>query len=328
MTELIIHIALLIAFVIAGLAVPQSAAAGVLIAGMAAQFAAWAAFALIRRRNVKQLIECTMRVQDDRALPEMHTFREGGTAILQSELYKLVTRLSEQTDAAQREREFLVQTLSDISHQIKTPMTAITVLLDLLSAPDLSEEKRAEFIEKISRQTSKTTSLVQALLNMSKLDANVIRLKRQEVILSDMLDKIRDTFSILAEVREVELDISCPERLTVCCDEVWTTEALSNIVKNALEHTPGGGRVSVAVSQNNFFTDIVISDTGEGISPEDKDKIFTRFYKGENSSPDSVGIGLAMAKQIISLENGTISVSSTPGEGTAFTVRLYSDIVA
>ena len=149
-----------------------------LIAGMIIQFAVWAVFEFIRRRNVRQLIECTMRVQDERSLPEMRTFREGSTAILQSELYKLVTRLCEQTDAAQREREFLVQTLSDISHQIKTQMTAITVLLDLLSAPDLSEEKRDAFIKKISRQTSKTTSLVQALLNMSKLDANVIQLKK------------------------------------------------------------------------------------------------------------------------------------------------------
>ena len=143
-----------------------------------------------------------------------------------------------------------------------------------------------------------------------------------------MLEKIRDTFSILAEVRGVELSISCPEEITVCCDESWTTQVLSNIVKNALEHTPAAGTVSLEVSQNNLYTDIVISDTGEGISPEDKDRIFTRFYKGKNSSPESVGIGLAMAKQIICLENGTINVESAPCEGTKFTVRIYSDIVA
>lgn len=138
-----------------------------------------------------------------------------------------------------------------------------------------------------------------------------------------MLNGIMETFEIIAEVKDVELILDCPDEVGIICDAQWTTEAISNIVKNCIEHTPSEGRIKIKVEQNNLATEIIITDTGEGIEKEHLPYIFKRFYKAPGSSGNSVGIGLSMSKQIIMRQNGNITVESKVGEGSVFCIKLY-----
>jgi len=276
-----------------------------------------------RARKIDELIEYLMKVQDNMELPAFDSMNEGRLGILQSEIYKLVVQLQEQYSDEQKQKKYMVDMLSDISHQIKTPMTAITLMTELLSAPELTDEKRMDYVEKIQKQTNRITWLVRNLLTLSQLEADMLDLKKEELNVKEMLNTIMDTFEIMAEVKGVDLRLECPEEIYHGCDKQWTREAISNIVKNCIEHTPEGGSVQISVLQHNLATEIIIQDTGEGIPKEHLPNIFKRFYKAPGSSNSSVGIGLSMSKQIIMRQNGTISVESEVGVGTKFRIKLY-----
>ena len=276
-----------------------------------------------RERKIDDLILYLMKVQDNMELPTFDSMNEGRLGILQSEIYKLVVQLKEQYSDERKQKKYMVDMLSDISHQIKTPMTAITLMTELLSAPELSDEKRMDYVEKINQQTNRITWLVRNLLTLSQLEADMLELKKEEQDLKEMFNSIMDTFEIMAEVKGVELCMDCPEGIIFCCDKQWTREAVSNIVKNCIEHTNEGGSVRVSAMQNNIATEIVIQDTGEGIPKEHLPNIFKRFYKASGSSNSSVGIGLSMSKQIIMRQNGTINVESEVGVGSRFVIKMY-----
>ena len=286
----------------------------------------WAGFIICQRRKerkIEELIRYLMMVQDRMELPAFNSMSEGNLGILQSEIYKLVVQLQEQYSGEQKQKAYMVDMLSDISHQIKTPMTAISLMTDLLAAPELLDEKRLDYVEKINQQTNRITWLVRNLLTLSQLEADMLELKREEISIKEMLDTIMDTFEIMAEVKGVEIAMECPRELVVGCDKQWTREAISNIVKNCIEHTKEGGSVRISVQQNNLATEIEIRDTGEGIPKEHLPNIFKRFYKAPGASNNSVGIGLSMSKQIIMRQNGTITVESEVGVGSKFLIKLY-----
>ena len=200
-------------------------------------------------------------------------------------------------------------------------------MTDLLKSPNLDEEKRVEFTDKIDSQVSRITWLIRNLLTLSQLDANMLKLKKQDVPVRELIQKACQPFEILAELKEVELSVSADGNIRLICDAHWTAEAISNIVNNCIEHTQPGGKVWVFANQNNLATNIVIRDNGEGIAREHLPYIFDRFYKAGNQSNDSVGIGLAMSRQMIMLQNGTISVSSEEEAGTEFHIKMYSEVV-
>ncbi len=276
-----------------------------------------------REKDTAELISYLMRVQDRLELPEMSGFREGQFGILQSEIYKLVALLKEQYSNEKKQKKYMADMLSDISHQIKTPMTAITIMNDLLKTPELSERQRLAYVEKIDSQTERIRWLVKNLLTMSRLEADMLELKSEEMGIEELLVDVLNPLYVLADAKQVELSVDIPEGIRLFCDRKWTAEALSNIVKNCIEHTDSGGEVSVTVVQTNFSTDITVRDTGEGIAKEHLPYIFDRFYRAPGASSDSVGIGLSMSKQLIMRQNGMIEVKSELGVGTEFLVRLY-----
>lgn len=285
---------------------------------------AW--FRYRRERYLEEMTMNLMHLQDGIGLPGLKRCREGQLAILESELYKLVSLISRESSNANKEKEYLAGMLSDISHQIKTPLSSITIMAELLRSGEMDEEKREEFIDKIDSQVRRITWLIRNLLTLSQLDADMLKLKREEVSVRGLLNDACQPFEIMAEMKEVELILPEPGDMKVWCDGHWTREAVSNIIKNCLEHTPSGGRVRILAAQNNFSTTITVEDNGEGIPREQLPHIFERFYKGTGASKDSVGIGLAMSKQIILRQNGNISVRSEPGKGTCFHIKLYSDV--
>ena len=239
-----------------------------------------------RERKLKELTLYLLKLQDGAELPPFESFEEGQLGVLQSEIYKMVNLLDEETKKSKRQNHYLADMLSDISHQIKTPLAGITLMTDLLKDPELPEEKREEFVEKIDRQTEKITWLVRNLLTLAQLEADMLKLKKEIVSARELVETAIGPLNILAELKGVELKTSLPEGTALTCDKAWTAEALSNVIKNCIEHVSAeaGKHVWISVTENNFAVTFTIQDDGPGIPAEELPHIFERFYKGKNSS--------------------------------------------
>ena len=298
----------------------------VLAAVFGIAFFATLAVTLIRARRRKNLIreltDYITKVQDFDTLPDMGKISEGEFGILQSEIYKVVTILREEYSSERGQKKYMSDMMSDISHQFKTPLTAISIVTELLMAPEVSAEQRLDYASKIESQTDRMTWLIRNLLTLSQLEAGVLEMKNEEIDLKKLMDEIAVSLEVMAEAADVSLEIKIPGEIVIKGDKRWFGEALTNIIKNGIEHTPAGGHVSVTATQNNIVSCIKIADDGKGISPEHLPHIFERFYKAGNDSPNSVGIGLAMAKQIINNHGGRIEVESNEGIGTCFIIKV------
>jgi signal transduction histidine kinase len=248
--------------------------------------------------------------------------REGDLSILKNEIYKLTTLLREQAGALQQEKILLADALADISHQLKTPLTSLSVLNDLLSESP-SGEKRALFLERMRAQLDRIEWLVSSLLKLSRLDAGAVTMKREPVSVAVLVEKALDSLSIPLELKELRLSVEGNAAVSFAGDPRWSAEALINILKNCIEHTPERGRLQISYEQNPLYTTITIADSGAGIAPEDLPHIFNRFYKGKGAAPDQVGIGLAMARTIIEKQEGDLTVQSKRGCGSKFTIKFY-----
>lgn len=248
---------------------------------------------------------------------------EGELSILKNEIYKVTLMLSKQGELLKKEKMQLADAISDISHQLKTPLTSMRVMSDLLSNNDLESEKRIEFTNNIEMQLDRMQWLLTSLLKLSKIDAGTVSFKKDRVAVSELIRKSTEPLLIPIEIKNQTLVIEGGSNVSFTGDLYWTTEALINIIKNCIEHTGEDGRISIFFDENPLFTEIKILDNGSGIEKEDLPYIFKRFYKGKNAGEDSVGIGLAMAKTIVTSQNGDINVSSRKNEGTCFIIKFY-----
>ena len=258
-------------------------------------------------------------------VPEIGSQEEGELSILRTNIYKAATMLKTQNEQLEDDKTQLATALADISHQLKTPLTSMMVMNDLLM-DETDEAKREELLRTQSAQLDRMNWLIQTLLKISKLDAGTIVLKKEEAALSELVEEAVRPFLIQMDVRNIacRLDVA-KEKIT--CDRNWTIEALKNIIKNCIEHMDDGGTLSIEADDTNLFSRITIKDNGCGIPPEDLPHIFERFYKGKNAGKDSVGIGLALSKRILEGEHGEITVQSTEGVGTSFFIRIYKTII-
>lgn len=240
-----------------------------------------------------------------------------------NELYKLTVFLREQANTASLQRRALADSVADISHQLKTPLTSITVLVDnLFENEDMDAFTRRRFLSEITMQLTGISWLVATLLKLSRLDAGVVDFEEKDVSLKLLTDKVIRNLEMISELRQVELVSMLPEDIIVTGDFLWLTECLSNLVKNAVEHSSCGGRVEISAEENEIYTLLKVKDYGEGISEEEQKNLFRRFYRGRCAGADSVGLGLALAKEIIEKQGGYIAVESEPGEGTSFLVKF------
>jgi signal transduction histidine kinase len=282
-----------------------------------------------RRRysDIKELSGYLRRIYSGDYSFDIRDSVEGELSILKNEIYKMTLMLSKQADLLQTEKEQLANAISDISHQLKTPLTSMTVLADVLSSEKLDPDKRREFTKTLDTQLERMEWLLTSLLKLSKIDAGTIRFKKEEVAAADLIDMAMKPVLIPMELKDQKLIIEDDEKVTFFGDRNWTIEALINILKNCVEHTPLGGTIMIQTEDNPIYTGITISDNGRGIAKEDLPYIFKRFYKGRNAGEESIGIGLAMAKSIIDNQNGDISVSSQPSQGTRFVIKFYKQIV-
>ena len=248
--------------------------------------------------------------------------KEGELSILKNEIYKTTIMLKELAENSMHDKMLLKDSLSDISHQLRTPLTAISVMLDnLIENPDMEFETRQEFIKDIRRETINISFLVEALLKLSRLDANSVKFISKETYLRSILEEAVKNVSVLADLKNVEILIFGGKEIKINCDKKWQVEAVTNILKNAVEYSEENSKIEISFSQNKMYTKLEIKDYGKGISKEDLPHIFERFYKSKNSSSDSAGIGLALAKSIIQNSNGYISVESSLKKGSTFTIK-------
>lgn len=248
---------------------------------------------------------------------------EDELSILKGELYKTAVALKESAENSKKDKLTLKDALSDISHQLKTPLTSIMISLDNLEETEnIDEQKRQEFIKNIKRETANINFLVQAILKLSRLDTDTVTFARSDVLLENIIDKARENVSLIADLKNVEIITEGSTDVEVICDFTWQVEAVTNILKNAIEHSRRDEPVIMKVATNKIYTSLSITNRGETIDKKDIPHIFERFYRGKNASPDSVGIGLALAKSIIKNDRGSLEVESKDGE-TAFTIKYY-----
>lgn len=250
---------------------------------------------------------------------------EGELSILKNNLYKVITLLQSQNEYLKNDKLYLADSIADISHQLKTPLTSMMVMCELLENEE-NPDKRQEFVAIINNQLSKMKWLITNILKISKLDADATEFKREEVSISKVLDDSLKPFVLTAELKNITIQNNTND-FVFNGDESWTVEAVSNIVKNCLEHTNDGGKIIIASDSTNLYNKLTISDNGCGIAEEDLPHIFERFYHGKNSSKDSVGIGLALAKTVFEKENASVSVESEQGIGSVFEIRFYKSVV-
>ena len=247
---------------------------------------------------------------------------EDELSILKNELYKITVMLKEVAENSQKDKTTLKDSLSDISHQIKTPITSILIMLDnILSDENMPEDIKKDFIKDIKREIVNIKFLVESILKLSKIDSNSIKFIKKEVFIKDIINEAVKNVSMLSELKNIKIIVSGDDSIKTICDLKWQVEAITNILKNCIEHSYENKKIYINYNQNNMYTELKIEDNGTGIDAKDLPHIFERFYKGKNSSSDSVGIGLALSKSIIESNNGYIQVDSELNKGTIFIIK-------
>ena len=231
--------------------------------------------------------------------------------------------LKESAENSKLDKNNLKKALEDISHQIKTPLTSILIMLEnLIDDPKMDPTIRNDFIKDIKREVININFFVQAILKLSKFDSNTIHFIRNTFDLNDILKDAVKNVSMLCDLKNIKINIKSSEKVNIYCDYKWQVEAITNILKNCVEHSFENNIIDILVNKNNVYSFLQIRDYGYGISKKDLPHIFERFYKGENSSCESIGIGLSLTKSIVENDNGTISVESNEN-GTIFKIKYY-----
>lgn len=280
-----------------------------------------------RKREIAEIVEIVDRIlySDEFLLSE--DLSEGEFAVLKSQLHKMTTKIRDGADKLAKEKLFLQDAIADISHQLKTPLTSINMILDFLEDEDISERERREYIVRLKRHITHFEWLVSSLLKISKFDAGTIKFKKDKVSVSEVVTKAVSEILLPLEIKGQLIDFRSRGNESFIGDSDWTAEAVSNILKNCMEHTPQGGHITIGAKENVIYTEIEITDNGSGISAEDLPHIFERFYRGKNSEASSVGIGLAMSRMIVSGQNGTIKAGNRVGGGVYFNIKFYREDV-
>ena len=277
-----------------------------------------------RNKKINKIIELISSINRRNFDIDIEEYMEDELSGLKQEIYKTSLMLRSEADNQLKDKLNLKDSLSDISHQLKTPLTSITIMIDnILDNDDMDTKTRRKFLINIKREIININFLVQNLLKLSKFDANVIKFNKENVLIKNIVDEAIKKVSALSELKGISIKVSGDKNATINCDFMWEVEAISNIIKNSIEHIGNDGFVEINYTKNKAYSRILIRDNGVGIDSEDLPHIFDRFYKGKNTGRDSVGIGLALSKSIIEKDNGSISVKSTPNIGTIFTIKFF-----
>ena len=275
-----------------------------------------------RDKKINQITQYINEIKNRKYDLDINENSEDELSNLKNELYKITIMLKEESEISRQDKENIKMSVEDISHQLKTPLTSIMIMLDnLKDNPNMDEDTKQRFIFEISKQVDWINWLVISILKLSRLEANVVKFSNNKINVKKFIDEIIDNLEIPIEIKNQKIIIEGNEDASFIGDYKWQQEAITNIIKNAIEHNKENGKITIKYEENVLFTKITIIDEGQGIAKEDLKHIFERFYKAQNSSDNSVGIGLSLAKNIIEKNNGMINYKSEIGNGTEFIVK-------
>lgn len=283
----------------------------------------------LQRYQIRQFADDVCETLDaaiaGRRPENFHPYEDSLTAKVQGKLMQYYDIMHEGRLQSQRDKQTLQGLVSDISHQVKTPIANVRLYTGILQRSDIPEEKRRQFLNTMDAQIGKLDFLMQSLIKMSRLETGTFVLNPAKARLNDTIAEAMSLVWAKAEQKNIELSAACSAEIMVRHDQKWTAEALGNILDNAVKYTPAGGKVSVTVRHWQFYTRIDISDTGIGIPSEHYNDVFQRFYRAkESAAEEGVGLGLYLANGIVTRQKGYISVTSEVGKGTTFSVYMLT----
>ena len=283
-------------------------------------------FMLYERKQDKEIDKITKyleAINDKNYTLKIDENSEEELSILKNELYKVTVMLRENASNTLKDKINLKRALEDISHQLKTPLTSILIILDnLIDNPEMDYQTRMEFLHDLKRETTRIQSLIQSILKLSKFDSNTIQFIKQDIYLKQIIDEAIKNTGSLADLKNIKINVEGNKKIKLNCDLLWQIEAITNILKNCIEHSKENTQIDIKYNNNSVYSYITITDYGEGISKEDLPHIFERFYRGKNSSNESIGIGLSLSKTIIESNNGIVSVESN-SDKTTFIIKYF-----
>ena len=283
-------------------------------------------FLIYDKRKDKELAKITKYIEEINRRNyslKIDEISEDELSILKNEIYKTTVMLKENADNSLKGKKQLQRSLEDISHQLKTPLTSILIILEnLTDDPNMEAEVRQDFIRDLKRQVTNISFLVQSLLKLSKFDSNTVNFIKTDKLLKDIVDESIKNVEVVCDLKNISISVDGNDKAKINCDFMWEVEAITNIIKNCVEHSENNSKINIKYEQNNVYSSITIQDFAGGISQSDLPHIFERFYKGKNASKDSVGIGLALAKTIIENDNGSITVESD-NIGSKFIIKYF-----
>lgn len=283
-------------------------------------------FILYERKQDKEIDKITKyleAINDKNYTLKIDENSEEELSILKNELYKVTVMLRENASNTLKDKINLKRALEDISHQLKTPLTSILIILDnLIDNPEMDYQTRVEFLHDLKRETTRIQSLIQSILKLSKFDSNTIQFIKQDIYLKQIVDEAIKNTGSLADLKNIKINVEGNKKIKLNCDLLWQIEAITNILKNCIEHSKENTQIDIKYNSNSVYSYITITDYGEGISKEDLPHIFERFYRGKNSSNESIGIGLSLSKTIIESNNGIVSVESN-SDKTTFIIKYF-----
>ena len=254
-------------------------------------------------------------------------YKESELSVLSSEIHKMTIRLREQNAALLTEKQFAKEALEDISHQLRTPLTSVMMILGLMNDTELSEKERTEYLRDLYELLARMKWLIETMLSLSRIEADAAKFAKEPVVCRELIAQSVETVSVTAELKGVELRTIIDGEPALIGDIHYTSEAIVNLLKNAIEHTPSGGTVTVTAKGSNIAAEITITDTGEGIPEAELPHIFDRFYRSSEYTKNGFGIGLAFAKRVISAQDGSLRAANVKPHGAEFTIRFYHTAV-
>lgn len=277
-----------------------------------------------RDNEIEKIIKCLEKINQKNYEIDINDVSEDKLSILKHEIYKTTVMLKENTEKANQDKINLKNSLEDISHQLKTPLTSSIIMLDnIIDDLENDIEIKPEFIKKVKKDISKISFLIQSILKLSMFESNTITFIRKETPVKKIINSSIENIENLCDLKNIKIVVKDRSKNKIYCDYRWQVEALTNILKNAVDYSFNDSIIIVEVDENNTYTQIKIKDFGKGMSEDETLNIFKRFYKGKNSSSDSNGIGLSLAKAIIEKDNGRVIVNSLKGEGTIFSIKYF-----
>ncbi len=278
-------------------------------------------FTKARYKKIAQLSEQIDLVLHNSEHLYISEVEEGELSILQSEIVKMTLRIREQNNELRKEKKHLADSLADISHQLRTPLTSVNIILSLLEK-DTEKKEQKVLIREAGELFGQMDFLLSSLLKLSRLDAGIVMFKKERINISNLVTVSLRPFLISMELHNIHIQTDIPKELDISGDFWWLSEAFQNIIKNSIESVGDNGKIKIGCVDNPIFTEITFHDDGAGFKKEDLPHLFERFYRGKDADATGYGIGLALCRNIIMQQRGTISAKNNPQGGAVFSVRF------